>query len=379
MKKILYVIGSLEVGGAEKHLLSIALSMKRLGYRIELFVLEPGGPLAVNYAEASIPIFSPVSGDHIKKITKNKKVLAYYRAVLAFLCLVKTFYVRRPDIAHFFLPTAYIIGGAASLFYPLSKRIMSRRSLNFYQEKSSYVACIERFLHRKMNYICANSKAVLNDLKGEGVTEDKLKLIYNGIDVESFLKIRRPLTRLELDIGKDDVVFVITANLIPYKGHRDLIEAFALIKGKMNRQNWKLIFIGRDDGIGENLKKRAEQCGIRKNLVFLGGHKEVSSILNIADVGILSSHEEGFSNAILEYMASSLPVVVTNVGGNSEAVINNKTGFVVDAHSPEQLAEKLLEIYNIENRREIGKSAYSRVKKYFSKKECVSSYLELYT
>ena len=142
---------------------------------------------------------------------------------------------------------------------------------------------------------------------------------------------------------KNTLIFSVIANLIPYKGHADLISALGLISDEMPK-DWKMIFIGRDDGIKTALIDQTKKHNISENCEFLHPKGDITDYYTIADIGILSSHEEGFSIAILESMRAALPMVVTNVGGNSESVLDGKTGFVVPAQDCQKISEAILKL-----------------------------------
>jgi glycosyltransferase involved in cell wall biosynthesis len=94
---------------------------------------------------------------------------------------------------------------------------------------------------------------------------------------------------------------------------------------------------------------------------------------------LLCSHQEGFSNAVLESMAAGLPAIVTDVGGNAEAVVDGETGLVVPPHAPARLAEAIVRLANDPALcAELGAAARQRVAKHFSFKQCVSHYDGLY-
>lgn len=376
--KILYVIGSLERGGAELHLLEVATRLKARGWDIELYVLEKGGVLTSQFEEEGIIIHGIEVPTFINRLLVNDRLRAWCGLGLNGVGLIWTLWSRRPAIVHYFLPAAYIIGGLASLFAPFSTRIMSRRSLNHYQRKNKLFARVERFLHPRMDAICGNSKAVLENLKEEGVDLQRLRLIYNGKKVEYGRKLAdRGIARAELGLSKDALLFVIVANLIPYKGHSDLISALGLIKHTLPKQ-WQLLCLGRDDGILAELQSLAEQAGISSNVRLMGACSEVSRFLEVADVGILSSHEEGFSNALLEYMVAGLPIVATDVGGNSEAVQDGVTGYICPARNPEKLAQAIARVVSNSERVKMGWLGRKRLEEFFSIKACIANYEHLY-
>lgn len=143
--------------------------------------------------------------------------------------------------------------------------------------------------------------------------------------------------------------------------------------------NWTLVCLGRDDGIGEDLRQQALRIGLSKHVRWEGVVDNVADYLCAAHIGVLASHEEGFSNAVLEGMAAALPMIVTAVGGNPEAVIDGVCGRVVAPRDPEALAQAILELArDPERRKTMGCAARERVACLFSLDRCVALYRELY-
>ena len=255
-------------------------------------------------------------------------------------------------------------------------KIMSRRSLSRYQRNWPAVARIERVLHRRMDAVTGNSRAVVNELISEGVPENKLRLIYNGIDIAP----ARDRTEARRALGLDDpaLVGLMVANLIPYKGHHDLIEGLAIVAPQLP-PGWRVLLAGRDEGLRPELEALASTRGIAGNIVFLGERSDVPRLLVAADFGLLTSLEEGFSNVILEVMSAGLPMIATNVGGNPEAVLDGETGFVVPPGDPQAIGEAILRIAcDPTLRRRLGEAGRHRVGQCFSMEACLNAHLELY-
>lgn len=377
-RRILYVIGSLNVGGAERHLAQVAVRLKRRGWEPEVFALTPSGPLIRYLQEAGVPIYGVELPGWISAAIRNERLKARLGLLVTALVLVATLWRRRPHAIHFFLPAAYIVGGLASMLAYVPARIMSRRSLNAYQSGHPLFARIERRLHPRMDLVCGNSQAVVADLRDEWVAPSKLRLIYNGIDMEPYeVSFDRDRARASFGIDSGTTVFVIVANLIPYKGHADLIAAFAGMAAEVNGP-WALLCLGRDDGIGAQLQSQINAAGLQENIQLLGSRSDVPDFLRMADIGVLSSHEEGFSNAILECMAAALPMVVTNVGGNAEAVVDGQTGYVVPPQDPGALGQALLKMAHDPRRAEMGEIGRRRVADLFSMDACADGYESLY-
>jgi len=376
LPEILFVIGTFDLGGAENHLLSIARSLVRRGWKVSVYVLSDGGPLQRKFEESGATILSPPKS-RLASASFGCRVL---RAALVGHHLFRTMVRHRPAIAHFFLPMAYVAGAPIALLARVPVRIMSRRSLNFYQADVWWLSAVERILHKTATAVLGNSLSVVHQLRDEeGVPLRKLGLIYNGVDIA---RIRdsgsRQATRASLGLTPTTLALVIVANLIPYKGHRDLIDALRQCQAQLP-EPWHLLIVGRDDGIASELQAHAAKAGIAENISLLGARHDVPNLLEACDIGLLCSHQEGFSNAILEGMAAGLPMIVTDVGGNAEAVLDGQTGIVVPARDPKHIAEAIVCLANNASMRaDLGAAARRRLEEHFSLDHCVGSYDELY-
>lgn len=372
---ILYVIGSLSVGGAERHLSLVARALTGRGMRIHVYSLAGDGPLRNTLERDGVTVLVPPVGS---ASIGRSFVFRALRLALAAVHLTYVMLRTRPKIVHFFLPAAYLIGAAAAFLARVNIRVMSRRSLNVYQLSYPMMRWLETKLHGRMNAVLGNSIAVVRQLHDEeGVSKDKLGLIYNGIEVPQRVDSRGAV-RSSLGLDEQTLVFVIVANLIAYKGHLDLINAFSLANGQID-QPWRLLVVGRDDGIESELRKAASRLSIDNNISFLGSRSDVASLMSASDVGLLSSHQEGFSNTILEGMAAGLPMIVTSVGGNAEAVVDGETGVVVPPHDPQSFAEAIVRLASDPAmRRSYGDAGLKRVEALFLSDACAEKYEALY-
>jgi glycosyltransferase involved in cell wall biosynthesis len=287
---------------------------------------------------------------------------------------------RRPDVVHLFLPAAYLVGGGCALLAGHRAIAMSRRNLNRYQARHPVLAWLERRLHRRVSAALGNSRAVLAELAEEGVPPERLGLIYNGIDLDAFAAATPSASvRARLDVDPAALVLVTLANLIPYKGHADLLAALAGVAGRLP-PGWVLLCAGRDDGAGPVLRARARELGLEGHVRWLGLRDDVPALLAASDIGILASHEEGFSNSVLEGMAAGLPMIVTAVGGNIEAVQHAVSGLLVPPRDPAALGAAIVELAgDPARRRRLGDAGRARVAATFSLTECVARYRRLYT
>ncbi|MCI0400583.1 MAG: glycosyltransferase [Gammaproteobacteria bacterium] len=366
---ILVVTRKLDIGGTERHLLDVLPRLNRGLLKVFVCVLRGGGALEDTMKAAGVEVCTPP--------WQRPKSL---RIVFAAFYLLGILIHRRPSIVHFFLPEASIVGGLCALVASGATRIISRRSLNDYQRKHPVLAHLERWVQMRTDAMLGNSRAVVNQLRDEGVPSNKLGLIYNGVDVQLFDRLgsARAL-RQSLGLPETALILVIVATLIPHKGHVDLLRALKTVVCDLPK-HWLLLCIGRDDGIGDGLQEEAQSLGIEKHIRWLGERIDVPQLLKAADIGISASHQEGFSNSVLECMAARLPIVVTNVGGNVEAVIDGVTGLVVPRANPGLLGKAILALASDPERRtRMGLAGRQRVKMEFSLDESVAQYLRLYS
>ncbi len=375
--RILYVIGSLDFGGAEFHLRMITPELRQRGWKPAIYCLAQRGAQAEDVEADGVEVIAP-------PITPDTRLPAFLslamQATMSGGKLLWLLLRRRPDIVHFYLPGAYLIGGPLSVLARTPIRIMSRRSLDNYQARWPHLRRVELWLHGRMSVILGNSSAVVEQLiTREGCPSNKVHLIHNGIDLSRYGSSDRRLeTRAALGISEQTKVVVIVANLIPYKGHADLLRGLASLKNDVS-DDWLLLAVGRDDGALDELEQLTSELELGRNVRFTGLREDVPDLLAAADIGVLSSHQEGFSNALIEAMASGLPMVATDVGGNSDAVVDGDTGYIVPPHAPEKLGAAIADLLNDpEKAKAMGESGRRRARELYSLEVCVGAYDDLY-
>jgi glycosyltransferase involved in cell wall biosynthesis len=366
------VIGSLEVGGAEMHLAQILPRLVRSGFEVAVHTISGRGELAGRLEAAGVEVIVPPgAGPSAGRSPAQRSA----RAARALISLARYYRRWRPDVVHFFLPEAYIVGALLALPFRF-KRVMSRRSLNDYQTKHPWMAWIERRLHRRMHALIGNAQAVVDQLVGEGAPAERVHLIRNGVDVARFEAVGDE-ARAALGVTADTLLLLIVANLIPYKGHADLLAALAQINAKL--PPWCLLCAGRDDGVGPLLQGSAQALGIGSRVRLLGSRNDVPDLLKAADIVVLASHEEGFPNAVIEAMAAGRPVIGTRVGGVAEAIIDGETGVIVPPHHPAEMAKALMKLASDPAlRSRMGAAGRARAQSEFGLEICVARYAALY-
>jgi glycosyltransferase involved in cell wall biosynthesis len=372
-RRLLVVTESFGIGGTESHLIRLLPRLVEQGWTVATFCLTERGRSAHLLEAAGIEVFSS------PQVSTHKSSPLRYPAHVALASGALYRLARRwhPDIAHFYLPGPYVIGAPVAMAARVPIKIMSRRSLASYQRNWPTVARFERLLHRRMDMVVGNSRAVVDELRNEGIPGAKLRLIYNGIEMLQSGPSREQARR-SLGLDGDDLIGVVVANLIHYKGHHELIEGIALAAGQMP-QRCRILLAGRDQGLGPELQTLAQERGIGDMIQFLGQRADVAPLFAAADFGLLTSREEGFSNVVLEGMAAGLPMIVTAVGGNPEAVVDGQTGLIVPPRDPKAIAEAILRLSrDADLRRRLGEAGQKRVRAEFSIERCVAAHAQLY-
>ena len=176
----------------------------------------------------------------------------------------------------------------------------------------------------------------------------------------------------------DELLIGVVANLIHYKGHEYLLRAVPVIREKTDTP-FRIVLIGGDGNRRQMLESLASELGITDDIVFAGTIPQAQRLMAAFDISVLPSLEEGFSNTVLESMASGVPVVATDVGGNAEAVVDGKTGFLAPPADPGALAERIaLLLDDAPLRRRIGEAARKHVMERFSVENMVERTEALY-
>ncbi|HEY2253169.1 MAG TPA: glycosyltransferase, partial [Planctomycetaceae bacterium] len=207
-------------------------------------------------------------------------------------------------------------------------------------------------------------------LQIEKVSQRKVEVIRNGIDLAKFSLAMRP--RRELQRRAVHVARISYSS----KDQRTLLAAVRLVADQ--QPDFVLDIVG-DGPDRADLEARCDELRLRSHVNFLGFRDDVHQFLSRAEFFVLSSVTEGISITLLEAAACGLPIVATNVGGNPEVTVHGETGLLVPPRSPAELASAMLEMLRDTNRaRRMGIAGRRRVEQHFDLRCSVAKYEELY-
>ncbi len=212
----------------------------------------------------------------------------------------------------------------------------------------------------------------------ENYRKVKVFVVPNAINLEEFNIFSQRATRREIKIDEADDIVLFVGSLKVVKGIEYLIEAFKIISREIPAVSVLLVGNGSERQKLEYIVKKA---GLGHKVNFIGqvDNNKIPGYMAISDIFVLPSLSEGFSVALLEAMASGLPIVATKVGGIPEVVEDTVNGFLVDPKNPEQIAEKvLLLLKNEKLRQNISENNKRKAQKY-SLKNKASKLLKIYS
>lgn len=356
--KILFVIESFTSGGKERRLLSLIKGMLLTDtINIEIIILSED----IHYKE----IYDLDINIHFLKRSAKKDLGIFNK----FSKILKKF---KPDVVHCWDNVAALHFGPICNWYkvPFINSMITTAPPVVPKLSKEYLIHAVSFPFSDI--LLANSKA---GLKSYSVSKDKGRYIYNGIDSSRKKnQIAKHIIRNNFNITTDFVVGM-TGAFYDRKDYETFVKAGALVLNK--RKDVTFLAIGGGPNL-EKIKNLVSDAHA-SNFRFVGKQQDVDSIVNIFTIGVLSTYTEGISNAIMEYMAFSKPVIATDGGGTSELVLDNETGFLVNAQDEKQLAEKieyLLE--NPDRATQMGKNGMQRIEEHFTIKKMTERTIELY-
>jgi sugar transferase (PEP-CTERM/EpsH1 system associated) len=239
---------------------------------------------------------------------------------------------------------------------------------------------VRRRIRRALALLVTEFTAVSRDLarwlvEDVGVPARKVRHIPNGVDTECFAPRRPEAARHTLDVPACAAVIGTVGRLDPVKDHVGLIRAFAAVIPGRNA----FLLIAGEGPCRRRIEDTVRELGVGDRVRVLGERDDIPAVLNALDLFVLPSLGEGMSNAVLEAMATGLPVLATRVGGNSELVVDNVTGSLVPRGSLEAMVEAMRRyLDHPELMRAHGKAGRIRVEAEFALATTFGAYRDLY-
>lgn len=348
--KVCFFNTNIAWGGGERWHFDMADSLYNKKYDVTV-VSHPNSSLNLAIRKKSIPNYS------VK--LHNLSFLNPFKIIRLIFLLKKI----NPDIVILNLPRDAKAAGVASKLAGVKKIIYRRGSAIPIKNKP-----INRFVFRYIiTEIIANSEETKKTILSKNpqlFNQDKIHVIYNGIDIHPFENLPDSENKKEFTIGN-------IGRLVKQKGQKYLIELAEILKSK--NIPFKVI-IGGDGALEDELKTLTKERQVEQYVDFFGFVKDIPQFMSKLDVFVLPSLWEGFGYVLAEAMAAKLPVVAFNVSSNPELITNEENGFLVEEKNVLEMVEKLHLLYtNFELRRKMGEDGRLIVEKKFTKEKALTN------
>jgi len=282
-------------------------------------------------------------------------------------------------IAHTFFETSDLWAGPIARLSGVPVLISSRRDLGILRASKHHLAY--RFVNRFFDRVLAVSQEVRNYCIAEdGLPPEKVLTLYNGIELDQVAaRDSTAVSHADLGCAEASHLIITAANIRRVKGLDVLLQAAAIVQREFPRAVFLIAGGVLEQEYSRELEELTRSLALSNTVKFLGAKKDVMPLLAISDVFCLPSRSEGFSNALVEAMASGLPCVATRVGGNAEALAEGESGFIVEADDPQAMAERILVLLrDPELRRRMGRRGKETVESRFSAHSMITRLVGVY-
>jgi glycosyltransferase involved in cell wall biosynthesis len=365
--RIAYVIDTIDspTGGTERQLLALLRGLDRRTFSPQLVCLHGSDWLAGQSLDFPVTICG------IRSLMRPATVAALFQ--FRRLCLETPF-----DIIQTFFVDANLFGtlGAA-----LSRRpvlVSSRRNIGHWHDRAQ--VALLRGLRRWTHYYLANSRAVAEHTRAvEHVAPDRIEVIHNGIEFEdrhpppSNVRVRQ---REAWGVGEDDLLVGCVANLREVKNLPEFLTASAIAVGMQPRLRFVIVGEGPDRAA---LEARIQELRLAQQFHLAGQVMDIRPALAAFDIAVQCSRAESSSNSLLEYLATGLPVVASNIPGNVEVVEQEKTGLLYEVGNPRALASALTRLAGDEGLRgRLGEAGYEMAHDRYTMARCLQEHAAFY-
>ncbi|MBU0533482.1 MAG: glycosyltransferase [Candidatus Omnitrophica bacterium] len=208
----------------------------------------------------------------------------------------------------------------------------------------------------------------------------KTTTVYNGVDIKDFNpNIKGDYVKKELNIAPEEIVIGTIGQLYPDKGQKTFIQAASIVLKTYPATKFFIVGEAKKERYKTQLQDLVDKLGIKDKVIFTDNRNDIPQILASIDIFALPTLKEGFARVIIEAMACAKPVIATRVGGNSEAVVDKMSGFLIPVNSPDVLAQKIIELIQDEDKRKsMGSIGRERVVNNFSLEHYVKKIEKIY-
>lgn len=366
--KVLHLISGGDEGGAKTHVLTLLKRLIKDGIDVELLCIMEG-----DFTKEAKEAFIPIKIIHQKERYSLKAIFEIKKYIKDGGYDLIHCHGARANYIAFFIKN--------SLNMPFITTLHSDYKLDFKDSryKQAIFMPINAIALRKFKHILTVTKAFKDMLIKRGFDENRLLVIYNGINLDEKIEPlpkEQFLKNYNIEHKPDYIYIGIAARLQVVKGLKHFLEASKLLL----KENKKIMFLIAGTGtLEESMKTFIRQNNLEENVKMLGFVKDINSFYNVIDINILTSYSESFPYSLLEGARMKKATIATDVGGIGEMIKSNETGFLIKPYSHNEIVEKIkIFIKNKNIMKEFGENFYKNVYDNFSDIKMSKTHIEIY-
>jgi glycosyltransferase involved in cell wall biosynthesis len=326
--RVLYTVNRMDVGGSQTHLVQVLRLLDRRRYEPMLCCLSGHGALLETAKETGATVVSAGLGG-----------LKSPAALGALIRLARFMRGARIDVVHNYLLRANVVGTLAARLAGVPVVLTSKRGCH---DRRGLELAAARISNRLADCVTANAEAVRAFVhENESCPLDKMVVIPSGTDTDRFAPLPPADYKARIGVPSDRPVVGIVTRQRVRKGVEEFLRAMAIVRDRVPAAC--AVVVG-EVSLDAATLDLVRTLGLEGHLYLLGARADMAEVLSAFDLFVLSSHDEGMSNAILEAMAMRKPVVATDVGGTGEVVQAGRTGLLVPPKDPQPLAEAITQV-----------------------------------
>jgi glycosyltransferase involved in cell wall biosynthesis len=344
--RIMMLSTSIGMGGADQQILNLARSLMTKGYAVQIIAMTPLGTMGLEAQAQGMAIASLNMSRGIPNPVAMMKMLKWLEQW-------------QPDLLHSHMFHANLLARIIRLIKPIPVLVATAHNI---KEGKRWRELAYTWTDSLCDLTTQVSRAgVERYIKIGAVPSSKMKFTPNSVDEKRFFPdpSARKLLRQELQLDHQFVWLAVGRNH-PQKDYVNMLKAFA--KVCQNASDTILLIVG-EGLINSDLTQLAQKLDIISQIKFLGVRRDVPALMNAADGYVMSSAWEGTPLVLLEASATGLPLVVTDVGGNRDVVLDQESGFIVPPHDSQALAQGMLRLMSLSmvQRQKMGQQGRSHI------------------
>lgn len=342
--RILFLITTLTLGGAETQVARLAIELKAQGWTVAIACLVPPNAHVENLEKHGIQVHS----------LGMQRGIPDPRALLRFRTLVGSF---KPDVVHSHMFHANLFGRLSRVICRFPALICTAHNLRETSERGG-PTWHKELLYRSTDFLADRTTIICRAaydryLRVGAVPASKFQVVPNGVDTDHFAPSAEGRAAAKKSLAVNSrFVWLTIGRLVKQKDYPNMFRAFVQL------QSDSLLLIAGSGPLEAELREECNRLGLSERVRFCGTSENILPLFHCADAFVLASEFEGLSGALIEASSMGLPAAVTDVGGNGEIVLNGVTGYCVPPQDPSRLAAAMQQLESLsEEQRQVFSTA----------------------